>query len=251
VSARAIRRGGSGAAAALVLLAAPTTVATALADTRAVAVAAADFRLSRPADHLWRWALVERGVAARRTPDRAAPVVARLRTSTPEDTPEAVPLLVRREVSGRLWVQVRLPVLPNGTTGWVPRDALGLYEHVRTRLVIDRRRLRARLDRRGQTVFRARIGIGQRRWPTPAGEYMVRSRLSDFGNPVYGPIAFGTTARSSTLTDWPGGGFVGVHGTNQPELLPGRVSHGCIRLRNRDIRRLARIMPIGTAVTVR
>jgi lipoprotein-anchoring transpeptidase ErfK/SrfK len=67
----------------------------------------------------------------------------------------------------------------------------------------------------------------------------------------YGPLAFGTSARSPVLTDWPGGGFVGIHGTNQPKLIPGRVSHGCIRMRNPDIERLGRLMPVGTAITIR
>jgi lipoprotein-anchoring transpeptidase ErfK/SrfK len=34
-------------------------------------------------------------------------------------------------------------------------------------------------------------------------------------------------------------------------VLPGRVSHGCIRMANRDILRLGRLMPVGTPVTVR
>ena len=42
---------------------------------------------------------------------------------------------------GRLWLRVTLPVLPNGTSGWVPRRALGAYEISRDRLVVD-------LDRR-------------------------------------------------------------------------------------------------------
>ena len=46
------------------------------------------------------------------------------------------------------------------------------------------------------------------------------------------------------------GGFVGIHGTDRPELLPGRVSHGCIRMRNPDILRLGRLMPVGTPVTI-
>jgi lipoprotein-anchoring transpeptidase ErfK/SrfK len=53
------------------------------------------------------------------------------------------------------------------------------------------------------------------------------------------------------LTDWPLGGYVGIHGTSEPQLLPGRVSHGCIRMRNDDIVRLARLMPIGTPLTIR
>jgi lipoprotein-anchoring transpeptidase ErfK/SrfK len=53
------------------------------------------------------------------------------------------------------------------------------------------------------------------------------------------------------LTDWPDGGFVGIHGTNEPELIPGRVSHGCVRMRNSDIVRLAELMPVGTPILIR
>ena len=35
--------------------------------------------------------------------------------------------------------------------------------------------------------------------------------------------------------------MVGLHGTNQPRLIPGRPSHGCVRLRNEDIARLYRL----------
>ena len=95
------------------------------------------------------------------------------------------------------------------------------------------------------------IGVRRPSWPTPAGEFYVRMKLRSIGSPVYGPVAFGTSARSPTLTDWPAGGFVGIHGTNEPERIPGRVSHGCIRMRNADILRLAELMPIGTPVTIR
>ena len=104
--------------------------------------------------------------------------------------------------------------------------------------------------RRGKVVFRAPIGIGKEKWPTPRGEFYVRNKLTKFDDPFYGPIAFGTSARSAILTDWPRGGFVGIHGTDRPEILPGRVSHGCVRLRNSDIVRLAKLMPVGTPITV-
>ena len=246
----AVRRGGRGAAAALALALAAAAPARA-ADDLAPSRSADDFVLSRPADNLWRWATVGRAATARSAPAAGAPVVARLRRETPEHTPEAVPLLARRVVGGRLWVRVRLPVLPNGTTGWVRRSALGGYETVRTHLVIDRHARTAILRRRGRAVFRARVGIGKRGTPTPRGEFLVRNRLTGFTDPLYGALAFGTTARSATLTDWPGGGFIGIHGTNAPQLIPGRISHGCIRLRNRAIRRLDRRMPVGTPVTIR
>jgi lipoprotein-anchoring transpeptidase ErfK/SrfK len=43
---------------------------------------------------------------------------------------------------------------------------------------------------------------------------------------------------------------VGIHGTNQPQLVPGRPSHGCIRMRNSDILRLGRLMPVGTPLRI-
>ena len=79
----------------------------------------------------------------------------------------------------------------------------------------------------------------------------MRNRLERYSSPAYGPLAFGLSARSETLTDWPAGGYVGIHGTDRPDLVPGRVSHGCIRLRNTDIRRLGRLMPVGTPVRIR
>jgi lipoprotein-anchoring transpeptidase ErfK/SrfK len=142
-------------------------------------------------------------------------------------------------------------VLPNNTLGWVERRALGGYQFVHTRLVIDLERLSATLYADGRKVFAAPVGVGESYWPTPKGEFYVRSKLTRFASPFYGPIAFGTSARSEVLTDWPDGGFVGIHGTSRPELIPGYISHGCIRLRNPDILRLARLMPVGTPVTIR
>jgi lipoprotein-anchoring transpeptidase ErfK/SrfK len=106
------------------------------------------------------------------------------------------------------------------------------------------------LLRDGRPIMRAPIGVGAAGTPTPAGSFYVRDRVTAYASPVYGPVAFGTSARSRTLTDWPGGGFVGIHGTDQPGLLPGRVSHGCIRLRNADVLRLARLMPVGTPLRI-
>jgi lipoprotein-anchoring transpeptidase ErfK/SrfK len=61
----------------------------------------------------------------------------------------------------------------------------------------------------------------------------------------------GTAAYSGVLTDWPGGGVIGIHGTNQPGLIPGRPSHGCIRMRNRDIKRLYALTPVGTPLRIK
>ena len=198
-----------------------------------------------------RWTVVRTTTTAYAAPSRSAAVVAEVQGYAPEGTPNLVPVLATSSTSGGVWVRVRLPVLPNGSTGWIRRHSLGPYQSVTTHLVVDRARLRATLYRRGRIVFSAPVGIGTDESPTPAGEFNVRSTLTRYASPFYGPIAFGTTARSAVLTDWPDGGFVGIHGTNEPELLPGRVSHGCIRLRNGDILRLAQLMPVGTPITIR
>ena len=205
-----------------------------------------------PARHRSLWAPVERAVAARSAPDAAAPAVAALATRTPEGTRTIVTVAGRaRDTAGRPWVKVSLAVLPNGRTGWVPRAALGGYGTVHTRLVVDTGSLAATLFRGGAVVLRAPVAVGSAATPTPHGEFYVRNRLTRYRSPEYGPVAFGTSARSPTATDWPAGGFVGIHGTDRPDLVPGRVSHGCIRMRNADILALARRMPVGTPVTIR
>ena len=105
---------------------------------------------------------------------------------------------------------------------------------VRTALVIDRKKPCARrCSRAGKQIWSARVGIGKSGTPTPRGQFWIRERLKALGgNSVYGPWAFGTSAYSN-LSDWPGGGVVGIHGTNQPGLIPGRPSHGCVRVRTR------------------
>ena len=108
-----------------------------------------------------------------------------------------------------------------------------------------------RLAVHGRPVLRAPVGVGTAATPTPTGDFYVRNRLTRYRSPAYGPVAFGTSARSPDATDWPAGGFVGIHGTDRPDLVPGRVSHGCIRFRNADILVLARRMPVGTPVTIR
>ncbi|MGZ8649148.1 MAG: L,D-transpeptidase [Solirubrobacteraceae bacterium] len=202
--------------------------------------------------HESRWAKVRAATAARAAPRASARRVASLPALTPEGTTNLVLALDRvHDDRGRLWVRVRLPVLPANTTGWVPREALGGYGVVTTRLVVDLATQRATLLRDGRPVLRADVGVGTPDAPTPRGEFHVRNKLTDYRSPFYGPLAFGTSARSPTLTDWPAGGFVGIHGTDEPARIPGRISHGCIRLRNPDIVRLARLMPVGTPLTIR
>jgi hypothetical protein len=199
-----------------------------------------------------RWAYIARPAVAHANPTLDSHALTRLSTITPDDTQNLVQVLARvKDAGGRIWYLVRLAILPNDSTGWVLSGALTSFRGVSTYLVVDRQLFTATLYRRGVPIFRTRIGVGKPYWPTPAGDYYVREVFTNFNDPFYGPVAFGTSARSAVLTDWPGGGFIGIHGTNQPQILPGRVSHGCIRVRNGQILRLLGLMPVGTPVAIR
>jgi len=198
------------------------------------------------------WAPMTRAVWSRRSPKPDAPQLVRVRLRTPEDTTNLVQILdhKRHEASGRVWLKVRLTSLPNGQIGWIPRNAVGGQQSVETKLLVDTKKFSAELIVGGRAVLKVPVGVGQAISPTPLGEFYVRNKLTRYRSPFYGPLAFGTSARSNTLTDWPAGGHIGIHGTNRPDLIPGRISHGCIRLRNPDLVRLGELMPIGTPLEI-
>jgi len=202
-------------------------------------------------DKVAHWAQVLKRAVVRAQPRASARAVTKLDTMTTDGTHNIVLVLSQAQTSAtQLWYRVRLPILPNNSTGWVQESDIGALFQVNTHLYVDRAHFRATLKRNGKTIFTSIVGVGRSIWPTPRGEFYIRDKLTSFNDIFYGPIAFGTSARSATLTDWPGGGFVGVHGTNQPEILPGRVSHGCIRMPNASIMKLARLMPVGTPLTI-
>jgi hypothetical protein len=210
----------------------------------------ADFVLSDERT-LSRWAYALRAVAVRTGPSARARVTTRLHLLTENGYGEVYPLLRERITSdGSRWVRVRIPGRAAGQTGWVPRDALGPFRVVRTFVRIDRERLRLTLFRSGRPVFSAPVAVGAQVTPTPGGHFWIREKFHTDGLPWYGPRALGTSAYAPGLSDWPNGGVIGVHGTDRPDLVPGRPSHGCIRLLNSDIERLYEQVPRGTPVEI-
>jgi hypothetical protein len=85
----------------------------------------------------------------------------------------------------------------------VSRRALGACEISRHRLIVDLARRRLMLRERGLVMLRAPAGVGRARWPAPRATFLIRNRLERYVKPACGPVAFGTRARSPTLTDWP------------------------------------------------
>lgn len=173
------------------------------------------------------------------------------RLSNPTDVGAKRVFLVR-EVRGENWLRVLLPTRPNGSKGWVRADAVEVTKTTyRVHIVLSDHRI---LVKRGadEVVVEGPIGVGTQNTPTPKGEYYITSLLkTPKDNSDYGPYAFGLSGFSGVLESYAGGsGRIGIHGTNKPELLGQDVSHGCIRMSNENITRLADKLPLGAPVYV-
>jgi len=199
---------------------------------------------------LSRWAYPQAPAAVHQYASARSRVLGHLRFLT-VDGQAAVYLELRSATIGRhTWILVPLPGRPNGVAGWVPTGALGEAHVTHEYLRVDRETLRAALYRGGSPIWSAPVGVGRPSLPTPAGRFYVTEKLTTVGTPVYGPYALGTSAYAPTLSEWPGGGVVGIHGTDEPQLIPGRPSHGCIRLRDSDSVRRWQMIQIGTPVEI-
>lgn len=174
-----------------------------------------------------------------------------LATHTFHGQPEVVLVLGERMVSGRRWLRIRYAGLGR-RVGWVRQRMLSVTRLHRTLVVVDRGDLQLRLLKNGKVVMRVPVGVGASASPTPGGSFYIRERLAlPNSNTIYGALAFGTSAFSRFRTDWPGGGQVGVHGTNQPGLIPGYISNGCVRMFNSDVLALERRIKVGTPLLIK
>jgi lipoprotein-anchoring transpeptidase ErfK/SrfK len=104
----------------------------------------------------------------------------------------------------------------------------------------------------GEVLATFPIAVGAAASPSPTGEFQIVNRVS---HPTYyhaGKVI--PTGKENPLgTRWIGlsqKGY-GIHGTNAPNSVGHAASHGCIRLRNRDMERLFTLLRTGDAVVIR
>ncbi len=229
------------------------TVATVLATAPAHAASTGDQKVVKLSNEetTTLWAHPGSTALIRYKPTRKSHAFRRLHLMTEDGFPEVYIALAKAiDAHGSQWIQIRVPMRPNGKKGWVPRDALGRFHTVHTHLIVDRHKLRATLFYGKRLIWSSPVGVGKASTPTPGGRFYIRERIRALQhNTIYGPYAFGTSDYS-TLSEWPGGGIVGIHGTNEPNLIPGRPSHGCIRLPNDKVTQLWRRLPVGTPLHV-
>lgn len=156
-------------------------------------------------------------------------------------------------VQSTVWDEIDVPGRPNGQTGWVESSWLGPVRTSHTLIIVNTSAEKLFVYRAGRLIFTAPVGTGNvaNQTTTPPGHFWIAEAFPST-DPFYGPWAFGTTDYA-TDTEFPDGSIVGIHGTNEPWLIPGDPSHGCIRLKNPDILKLKQLVGgdgIGTAVWI-
>lgn len=152
-----------------------------------------------------------------------------------------------KDANGVRWLKLSLPMRPNGRTGWVRATAVQT-RRVRRRIVIDLSARKLRVLQDGKTRFATRVAVGRRGMETPTGSFYITASFRPTER-FLGSFAFETSAYAK-ISDWPGGGVVGLHGTSMPWLLGRAVSHGCVRMSNRAALVLKRLAPAGTPLEI-
>jgi lipoprotein-anchoring transpeptidase ErfK/SrfK len=194
-----------------------------------------------------------RHVVVRARPTSSAARVAVMKQFRPDFRPQFVLALSEKTSKAGMptWYRISVPGRPNGRTGWVPAASVELRP-VHKRLIIYRGAKRFEFWDGDKLVRAGKVAVGARGAETPLGLFYVTDKFNPSVDPewaILGAYAFETSAYSK-LTDWPGGGIVGVHGTPWPWLLGKAVSHGCIRIHNKNILFLRSRVPLGTPVKI-
>ena len=164
---------------------------------------------------------------------------------------QLAPLLIdgatRRD--GVEWLEVLLPLRPNGTSAWVKAGNVEIRER-EERIEVDLSRRVLRPYEGDEIADSFRVGVGSEQYPTGVGRFYIWVKVP-YENPnnPYGIMALGLSGFSPVLSDWPGQGRMAVHGTPYATNRGQAVSHGCVRVYNDDMQALLDL-PLGTPVEI-
>jgi hypothetical protein len=164
---------------------------------------------------------------------------------------QLAPLLIdgatRRD--GMEWLEVLLPLRPNGTSAWVKADDVEIRER-EERIEVDLSLRVLRYYEGDELADSFRVGVGSEQYPTGVGRFYIWVKVP-YENPnnPYGIMALGLSGFSPVLSDWPGQGRMAVHGTPYASNRGQAVSHGCVRVYNEDMQALLDL-PLGTPVEI-
>jgi lipoprotein-anchoring transpeptidase ErfK/SrfK len=173
-----------------------------------------------------------------------------LTMASPTETGAPLVFLVEDQQPG--WLEVHLPVRPNGSMGWVKAGDVDLTQND-YRIEVQLSAFRITVWKGPTVVLSDAVGVGAGATPTPGGRYYIKELLQPPDpNGPYGAFAYGLSGFSEVLTSFNGGsGVLGIHGTNDPTSIGHEVSYGCIRMANTSIAALARVLPLGVPVEIK
>ena len=149
------------------------------------------------------------------------------------------------------WVEVLLPVRPNGSTGWVHASEVTVSQNP-FHIAVSLGAHTITVTNANAVIYSGAVAVGAPDTPTPTGNYYLYVLLQapDPSGP-YGPFAYGLSSHSDALETFAGGDAeIGIHGNDDASALGSSVSHGCIRMDNAAITDLASKLPLGTPVDV-
>ena len=149
--------------------------------------------------------------------------------------------------NGTPWYRISVPGRPNGRYGYIPA-ADAAVSPTKSQIVVNVGRRTIDVFHNGKHVLHGKVAVGAPGMETPLGHYYVQARFVP-DDPFLGVFAVETSAYSK-LSEWPGGGVVGIHGTSMPQLLGQAVSHGCVRVSNATASALRRLAPLGTPIWI-
>ncbi|HEY9638814.1 MAG TPA: L,D-transpeptidase [Coleofasciculaceae cyanobacterium] len=129
-------------------------------------------------------------------------------------------------------------------------------QEVPTRLVLKLRVRRVYVYRGNEVKTSYPVAIGKAGWETPVGTYQVRKMIRNptWEHPWTGeivPPGLENPLGTRWIGFWTDGrDEIGFHGTPNEQLIGQAVSHGCVRMRDRDVQALFEQVSVGTPVTV-
>jgi lipoprotein-anchoring transpeptidase ErfK/SrfK len=167
-------------------------------------------------------------------------------------TIEHIPLVFLAKEQLGQWLHVQLPVRPNQSMGWI-RAADVNATPVHTRIVVESAAHKLTVFQDDTPVLEAPVAVGTGGTPTPTGSFYIDAVVKlNNPNTVWGPYQLSVTGFSDVLRTFGGGqGQIAIHGTNAPGLIGGNVSHGCVRMQNPDITKVAALIGLATPVEIR
>jgi lipoprotein-anchoring transpeptidase ErfK/SrfK len=204
----------------------------------------------------------------RNAPNAHASVIARMSEFRPQDYRPRAILAIGKQMSKPVpakrkpgsvakvaatpskvaWYKITVPGRPNGRTGWVQAKDVSIRP-MPWQVVVHRGSRTFELWKNDKLIRSGKVAVGAPGMETPLGLFYVTVRWKPVKEAFLGAFAFELSGYSK-LSDWPGGGVIGLHGWNDPSVFGRAVSHGCIRISNENAAFLRDRIPVGTPLRV-